>query len=328
MNKKNIKTITINMSSKLPKFITYGMVFIAVVLCLTAIPAWTEETSETDKKDAEVVKETEKTTEESKKDDNSSSKNTDKTSSEGDEESEKMDDDVAVIITKEVIEGTSDEMERFEKEGITILIGNAKTQRYNEQREMIGFLNADKITLKSDPDTGETVEIIAEGNVEIRDNKIFATCDHATMDNRTSIITLKDNVVVLQKEDRLETKLFTFNRITGKQTGVGGVKFKVAVTQTTPINPPEGAEENGADTSENTDEKKTSPDTEKENEKKPNSETDKPTSEEKVDTPETEKKESESSGESKPEETESTEIEETEPAESEETVDGATPEEE
>lgn len=328
MNRKHIKTITINMSSKLPKFITYGMVFMAVVLCLTTIPAWAEETSETEKKDAEVVQETEKTTEESKKDDNSSTKNTDKTSAEGDEEAEKMDDDVAVIVTKEVIEGTSDEMERFEKEGITILIGNAKTQRYNEQREMIGFLNADKITLKSDPDTGETVEIIAEGNVEIRDNRIFATCDHATMDNRTSIITLKDNVVVLQKEDRLETKLFTFNRITGKQTGVGGVKFKVAVTQTTPISPPEDAEENGADTSENTDEKKTSPDTEKENENKSNSETDKPTSEEKVDTPESEKKESESTDESKSEETEPAESEETEQPESEETVDGATPEEE
>lgn len=325
MNRKNFKAIKMNMSSILPQFVSYGIVFIAVVFCLTTIPAWTDETSESEKKDAEVVKETEQSPEESKKDDNSSTKNTDKTSSKGEEEPKKQD-DVAVIVTKEIIEGTSDEMERFEKDGITILIGNAKTQRYNEKREMIGFLNADKITLKSDPDTGETVEIVAEGNVEIRDNKIFATSDHAKMDNLTSIITLKDNVVVLQKEDRLETKLFTFNRLTGKQTGVGGVKFKVAVTQTTPISPPENAEEDGAGTSDNTDEKKTSPDTEKENETKSNSKADNPVSEEKSDTPETEKKEAESSDESKSEETEPTESEETESAETEETEETEQPE--
>ena len=136
---------------------------------------------------------------------------------------------------KEKITGTADRMERYDKDGITILIGNAKTVRYNEQDVEIGFLNADKITMKSVPETGTTTEIIAEGNVEIRDQDIFATCDHAIMNNLTNIITLKENVVVLQNKDRLETKLFTFNRTTGKQTGEGGVKFKVSVTQAAPI---------------------------------------------------------------------------------------------
>ena len=136
--------------------------------------------------------------------------------------------------TKEQITGTSIRMERYEQEGITILIGEAKTVRYNEQGIEIGFLNADKITIKTDPETDQTVEIVAEGNVEIRDQNIFATCDHAIMNNLTNIITLKENVVVLQNKDRLETKLFTFNRTTGKQTGEGGVKFKVTVTQAAP----------------------------------------------------------------------------------------------
>jgi lipopolysaccharide export system protein LptA len=135
----------------------------------------------------------------------------------------------------EKITGTADKMERYDKDGITILIGNAKTVRYNEQDIEIGFLNADKITLKADPETRRTKEIVAEGNVEIRDQAIFATCDHAIMNNLTNIITLKENVVVLQNKDRLETKLFTFNRTTGKQTGEGGVKFKVTVTQAAPI---------------------------------------------------------------------------------------------
>ena len=142
---------------------------------------------------------------------------------------------VPVEIGKEKITGTSNRMERYDKEGITILIGEAKTVRYNAQDVEIGFLNADKITMKSDPITNTTTEIIAEGNVEIRDQDIFATCDHAIMNNLTNTITLKENVVVLQNKDRLETKLFTFNRTTGKQTGEGGVKFKVSVTQAAPV---------------------------------------------------------------------------------------------
>ena len=137
--------------------------------------------------------------------------------------------------TTEKITGTSKRMERYDKEGITILIDEAKTVRYNEQDVEIGFLNADKITLKTDKETGVTTEIIAVGNVEIRDLDIFATCDHAIMDNLTNTVILKENVVVLQDKDRLETKLFTFNRTTGKQTGEGGVKFKVTVTQAEPV---------------------------------------------------------------------------------------------
>ena len=143
--------------------------------------------------------------------------------------------DATPKMPKEKITGTADKMERYDKDGITILIGNAKTVRYNEEDVEIGFLNADKITLKADPETRTTTEIVAEGNVEIRDQDIFATCDHAIMNNLTNIITLKENVVVLQNKDRLETKLFTFNRTTGKQTGEGGVKFKVTVTQAAPV---------------------------------------------------------------------------------------------
>ena len=142
---------------------------------------------------------------------------------------------VPIEADKETITGTSERMERYDKEGITILIGEAKTVRYNAQGVEIGFLNADKITMKSDLETDTTTEIIAEGNVEIRDQAIFATCDHAIMNNLTNTITLKENVVVLQDKDRLETKLFTFNRTTGKQTGEGGVKFKVSVTQAAPV---------------------------------------------------------------------------------------------
>ena len=159
------------------------------------------------------------------------------------------------VETKEIITGTSKRMESYEQEGITILIDEAKTVRRDEQGIEIGFLNADKITLKRDLETGATKEIVAEGNVEIRDQDIFATCDHAIMDNLTSTIILEDNVVVLQNKDRLETKYFTFNRLTGKQTAEGDVKFKVTVTQATPVEPE--ADEN-AESGTDTDEEDTS----------------------------------------------------------------------
>lgn len=194
---------------------------IAIVLaliCILSLPVEAQDTSVPDKNKEETVKPT------------------------------TNENDSQVESTKEVITGTSDRMERDQKNGLTILIGNAKTVRKNEEDVEIGFLNADKITLKSDPESGETIEIIAEGNVEIRDQDMFATCDHATMNNLTNIIVLKDNVVVTQNKDKLETKLFTYNRTTGKQTGVGDVKFKVSITQANPTQEQNSEEQN--DTSE------------------------------------------------------------------------------
>ena len=173
--------------------------------------------------------------------------------------------------TKEIITGTSKRMESYEQEGITILIDEAKTVRRDEQGIEIGFLNADKITLKRDLETGATKEIVAEGNVEIRDQDIFATCDHAIMDNLTSTIILQENVVVLQNKDRLETKYFTFNRVTGKQTAEGDVKFKVTVTQAAPVDPE--ADEN-AESGTDTDGENTSAATPEETEDPTQEETD------------------------------------------------------
>ena len=164
--------------------------------------------------------------------------------------------DATAEMTKEIITGTSKRMESYEQKGITILIDEAKTVRRNEQGIEIGYLNADKITLKRDLETGTTKEIVAEGNVEIRDQDIFATCDHAIMDNLTSTIILKENVVVLQNKDRLETKFFTFNRVTGKQTAEGDVRFKVTVTQAAPVSPE--ADENAENNDTTPDEEQTS----------------------------------------------------------------------
>ena len=146
----------------------------------------------------------------------------------------------------EEINGSADNLERFEKDGITILTGNVKILRTD------GYLNADKVTFYTDPVTGDTVRTVAENNVEIRDAEIFATCEHATMNHLTNTIILKTDVVVLQNKDRLETVLFTYNRTTGEQTAEGDVKFKVRVIEAEPV--PAEEEPKAAEATEGADE--------------------------------------------------------------------------
>lgn len=309
-NKKINSKLDTGTSQKRLQFVGNWLVFLGILLCLTTLHVTAAEAP-----DDEVAQEAEQTPE-------TPPENTEENSSTTTEKQDDETDKEKVEVTKEVITGTSDTMKRDEKVGITILIGNVKTKRHSEDGVEIGFLNADTITLKSNPETGETVEIIAVGNVEIRDDKIFATCDHATLDNLTSIITLKDNVVVLQKNDRLETKLFTYNRVTGKQTGVGDVKFKVTVTQAAPTATEESEEidSDETDTSAVTDsgeDKVDSPETEKKDEKKSETDSDKEGSEEK-EAPK-EKEEVESEEESETEENEQPETEEAEDTESDDT---------
>ena len=327
-NKKIISEIDSDTSNELPLFMGKWLVFWGILICLTTLHVWAAEAPDTENKDTEVVQEAEQTEDASPE--NTEDKSSTTLEKQGDEADKEK-----VEITKEVITGTSDRMERYEKDGITILIGNAKTKRHSEEGVEIGFLNADTITIKTNPETGETTEIIAVGNVEIRDDKIFATCDHATMDNLTSIITLKDNVVVLQKNDRLETKLFTFNRTTGKQTGVGDVKFKVTVTQATPTSSeePEETDSDETDSSEVPDtskEKEDSSDKEKEDKEKPETDSDKTDSEENATPKESEKEneESESKEDSDNENTETEGSEQSETEEEEETESENTVEEE
>lgn len=134
-------------------------------------------------------------------------------------------DDTDTTDKEGVIDGTSDEFEQNEKEGWTLLIGDVKINRPD------GFLNADRVTIHEDVETDETTKTVAEGNVELRDGDVFATCDHAILNHITDIIELRDNVVVIQDEDRLESDFFTFNRRTGKRIGKGNIKFRVRIKQ-------------------------------------------------------------------------------------------------
>lgn len=131
---------------------------------------------------------------------------------------------------EEMIEIFADYYERDDRKGVTVL---RKGPIYKQVRIIRpkGFLHADKATIHEDVDTGETVKTVAEGNVEIRDEDMFATCEHAILNHIDDTVDLRENVVVIQNADRLEAKHFTLDRRTGKQTGDGGVRFKVRMVR-------------------------------------------------------------------------------------------------
>ena len=117
----------------------------------------------------------------------------------------------------------ADRFEQREKEGLTIFTGNVQIERPD------GFLNADKVTIYENVETNETVKTVAEGNVELRDGDIFVTCAHATLNHLTDIIYFRDDVVVLQNEDRLEADEFWYNRRTGERSGEGNIRVRFRV---------------------------------------------------------------------------------------------------
>ncbi len=318
IRKKIISKMNTDVSCKLSQFVRNWFVFFGIIICLVAFSVVADEAPDTEKKEDEVVQQSEdKPAPAESTESENAADSAKKPSSDSDEESVKV---------TQVIKGTSDEMKWYQKTGITIFIGNAKTTTYDEQGIEIGFLNADKITVIGDPQTGKTKKIIAEDNVETRDDKIFATCEYMERDFEKKIIRLKEKVVVLQNNDRLETKDLTYNTDTGERTAVGDVKFTVNIIQTTPTSTPDETEESDPDskeTSEATSEgkdKETPSETEKGAEKK--SDSDKSDAEEKTKPSETDKEEKDVESESEEDkESEPTESEETESTESEEEED-------
>jgi lipopolysaccharide transport protein LptA len=94
-----------------------------------------------------------------------------------------------------------------------------------------GFLNGNKVEIYKNLETDKIIKIIAQEQVELRDDDIFATSGDAVINQVDDTVDLRDNVVVIQEEDRLEAKFFTYNRRTGKRVGKGGVRFRVRINQ-------------------------------------------------------------------------------------------------
>lgn len=121
----------------------------------------------------------------------------------------------------EAYDGVADYFEQDEKKGVILLLGNVKITREN------GYLNADKVTVYRDVETDDVIKTVAEGNVDMKDGDLIATCEHAVLNESDDTIELTGSVVVTQKEDRVEAPYITYNRRTGIRKGKGNDKEAV-----------------------------------------------------------------------------------------------------
>lgn len=125
----------------------------------------------------------------------------------------------------EVIKGVAEYFEQDEKKGIIVFTGNVKITHEN------GYLYADKVTVYRDVETDDVIKTVAEGNVDMKDGDLLATCEHAVLNEADDTIELTGSVVVTQKEDRVEAPYITYNRKTGIRRGKGNdkelVQFRV-----------------------------------------------------------------------------------------------------
>ncbi|RKY01824.1 hypothetical protein DRP77_08960 [Candidatus Poribacteria bacterium] len=126
---------------------------------------------------------------------------------------------------KGYVQGTADEFEEKENEGIIIFRGNVRMFREN------GHLFADKVTVYRDPKTGEVLKTIAEGNVDLKDGDLIARCEKAVLNEAEDTIELSGSVVVIRGDDRVEAPYVKYDRKTGVRIGRGGVRFKVKLKE-------------------------------------------------------------------------------------------------
>jgi len=128
-------------------------------------------------------------------------------------------------IEDDAIDGEADEFEQNEKTGVIILLGDVKINRKT------GYLYADKVTIYRDVDTRKVLRTVAEGNVDMKDGEILATCEHAVLNEADDTIELTGKVIVTQDDDRVEAPQITYDRKTGIRKGKGNanqrVKFRV-----------------------------------------------------------------------------------------------------
>jgi len=128
-------------------------------------------------------------------------------------------------VEEDVIEGEADEFEQNEKTGVIILMGNVEIDRKD------GYLNADKVTIYRNVDTRKVLKTVAEGNVDMKDGEILATCEHAVLNETDDTIELTGKVVITQGKDRVEAPKITYDKKAGIRKGKRDdkqrVKFRV-----------------------------------------------------------------------------------------------------
>ncbi|MBD3185045.1 hypothetical protein GF312_22370 [Candidatus Poribacteria bacterium] len=115
------------------------------------------------------------------------------------------------------------------KTGITIFEGDAKMN----VRASDEFLNADKVTIYRDVETGELIKMVAEGNVDMNQQGIKATCDKAIFyeqENRIELEGTEEKPAVVDEENnRMEAPKIILYRDEDRIEASGNVTGHVEI---------------------------------------------------------------------------------------------------
>jgi lipopolysaccharide transport protein LptA len=124
---------------------------------------------------------------------------------------------------------SSEKMSFDRKNGVTIFEGNAKLK----VRDSEDYLNADKVTIYRDVETGELIKMVAVGNVDMKQKGMKATCESATFYETEERIEMMGSegspAVVDDDKNRMEAPAITYFRKEDRVEATGNVKGHVTI---------------------------------------------------------------------------------------------------
>ena len=128
---------------------------------------------------------------------------------------------------------SADKVSFDRKTGVAVWEGDAKLKVRNSD----DYMNADKITIYRDVETGELIRVEAAGNVDMNEKGMKATCEHAILyekDGRIELEGTEDSpAVAVDGENRMEGPAITYlrkeDRLEARGNGKGRITGHIAI---------------------------------------------------------------------------------------------------
>ncbi len=134
---------------------------------------------------------------------------------------------IASEASKTTHKYSADKMTYGKKSGVTVLEGNAKFRRSDDD-----YLYADQITMYRDVKTDEIIKIVSVGNVEMKEKGMTATCEHSIFYEKEDRIEFKGSVdkpaIVDSGGSMIEAPFITFYR-QEERISASGLLFSIGV---------------------------------------------------------------------------------------------------
>ncbi len=134
---------------------------------------------------------------------------------------------MAAEASKTTHEYSADKMTYDKKSGVTVLEGNAKFRRSDDD-----YLYADQITMYRDVDTDEIIKLESVGNVERKEKTMTATCEHSIFYEKENRIEFKGSIdkpaIVDSGDNRMEAPFIIYYR-EEERISASGLLFSVGV---------------------------------------------------------------------------------------------------